>query len=137
MDEQQYHINYLESKDVLLGLKSLCSGMQNKHICIQSDNTTTVAYLNAMGGIKSLNCNDMTIQIWEWCSQRNIWISASHIPGSTNIEADKESRKINDSTEWSGALFKNTYSPPGLILRSQFMYHGDQTLAQCLLMPFS
>ncbi|XP_068674488.1 uncharacterized protein [Montipora foliosa] len=101
LDEQQYHINYLESKAVLLGLKSLCSGTQNKHIRIQSDNTTTVAYLNAMGGIKSLNCNDMAIQIWEWCSQRNIWISASHIPGSINVEADKESRKINDSTEWS------------------------------------
>ena len=54
LDEQQYHINYLESKAVLLGLKSLCSGAQNKHIRIQSDNTTTVAYLNAMGGIKSL-----------------------------------------------------------------------------------
>lgn len=101
LDEQQYHINYLESKAVLLGLKSLCSGTQNKHIRIQSDNTTTVAYLNAMGGIKSLHCNNMAIQIWEWCSQRNIWISASHIPGSTNVEADKESRKINDSTEWS------------------------------------
>ncbi|XP_067021506.1 uncharacterized protein [Acropora muricata] len=101
LDEQQYHINYLESKAVLLGRKSLCSGTQNKHIRHQSDNTTTVAYLNAMGGIKSLNCNDMAIQIWEWCSQRNIWISACHIPGSTNVEADKESRKINDSTEWS------------------------------------
>ena len=54
MDEQQYHIDYLESKAVLLGLKSLCSGTQNKHIRIQSDNTTTVAYLNAMDGIKSL-----------------------------------------------------------------------------------
>ena len=58
-------------------------------------------FLNAMGGIKSLNCNDMAVQIWEWCSLRNIWISASHIPGSKNVEADKESRKINDSTEWS------------------------------------
>lgn len=63
LDEQQYHINYLESKAVLLGLKSLCSGTQNKHIRIQSDNTT---HLNATGGIKSLNCNDMAIQIWEW-----------------------------------------------------------------------
>ena len=65
LDEQQYHINYLESKAVLLGLKSLCSETQNKHIRIQSDNTTTVAYLNAMSGIKSLNCNDMAVQIWE------------------------------------------------------------------------
>ena len=53
-----------------------------------------------MGGIKSHDCNDIAVQIWEWCSRRNIWISSSHIPGSKNVEADKESRN-NDSTEWS------------------------------------
>lgn len=101
LEEQQHHINYLEMKAVLLGLQSLCSNVSNKHIRIQSDNTTTVAYLNAMGGIKSQDCNDMAFQIWDWCSQRNIWLSASHIPGSKNVEADRESRNTNDATEWS------------------------------------
>lgn len=30
-----------------------------------------------------------------------MWLSASHIPGSKNVEADRESRNTNDSTEWS------------------------------------
>ena len=61
--EQLSHINYLEMKAVLLGLQSLCPTALNTHICIQSDNTTAVAYLNAMGGVKSEACNDMAFQI--------------------------------------------------------------------------
>ena len=53
-----------------------------------------------MGGIKSPDCNDMAKQIWQWCRVREIWLSACHIPGSTNVDADTESRKINSSTEW-------------------------------------
>lgn len=101
LEEQRNHINYLELKAVLLGLQSLCSVINGKHILVQSDNTTTVSYINAMGGIKSIPCNDMATIIWEWCIQRNIWLSATHIPGSDNIQADKESRALRDSTEWS------------------------------------
>ena len=60
-----------------------------------------MSYINAMGGIKSIPCNDMATTIWEWCIQRNIWLSATHIPGSENIQADKESTALRDSTEWS------------------------------------
>ena len=54
-----------------------------------------------MGGIKSAECNDMAQNIWLWCMEREIWLSACHIPGSTNMEADTESRQFNSSTEWS------------------------------------
>ena len=101
LEEQAFHINYLELKAVLLGLKSLLSNVHNKHIRIQSDNTTTVAYVDNMGGIKSAECNDMAQKIWLWCMEREIWLSACHIPGSTNVEADTESRQFNSSTEWS------------------------------------
>ena len=101
LEEQAFHINYLELKAVLLGLKSLCASIFNKHIRIQSDNTTTVAYVNAMGGIKSAVCNELAQQIWQWCREREIWLSACHIPGSTNVDADTESRNTNSSTEWS------------------------------------
>ena len=33
--------------------------------------------------------------------ERDIWLSACHIPGSTNVDADTESRQINSLTEWS------------------------------------
>ena len=54
---------YLELKAIWLGLKSLCNNLRHKHIRIQSDNTTAVAYINAMGGIKSADCNNMARQI--------------------------------------------------------------------------
>ena len=40
--ELEFHINYLEMKAVLLGLKSLCKDCHDVQICVQSDNTTTL-----------------------------------------------------------------------------------------------
>ena len=36
-----------------------------------------------------------------------LWVSAAHIPGTINIEADKQSRVLEDATEWklNPALF--------------------------------
>ncbi len=93
-------INYLELLAVCLGLKSFCSNMQNVHILTRIDNTTAVTYVNNMGGVKSLECNQMACEIWNWCIERNIWITASYLPGKLNTEADAKSRKFNDRTEW-------------------------------------
>ena len=53
-----------------------------------------------MGGSKSLTCDSVTKQIWDHCLNRNIWLSAAHLPGCKNTEADIESRQFNDRTEW-------------------------------------
>lgn len=89
---------------VLLGLRSLCKHVSKKHVTVQSDNTTAIAYINAMGGIKSKEGDNLAKQIWEWCIARDVWLSACHIPGSQNVEADTESRVLNLSTEWSLSL---------------------------------
>lgn len=54
-----------------------------------------------MGGIQSENCNNMAQQIWLWCIEGELWLSACHIPGSINVVADSESRVFHTSTEWS------------------------------------
>ena len=92
LEEKNLHISVLEMKAVMLGLQALCKDANNVHICLQSDNTTTVSYINSMGGVKLEICNAMALQIWEWCIARQIWISARHIPGSQNVQADKASR---------------------------------------------
>ncbi len=89
------HINCLEIKAVLLALKALCKDITKQHIRVQSDNTTAISYINSMGGLKSRECDNLVNEIWNWCIARDIWLSASHIPESQNIEADKT------STEWS------------------------------------
>ena len=39
-------------------------------------------------------------QLWQWCLQRGITLSAEHLPGSSNIIADQESRLLHSSAEW-------------------------------------
>ena len=97
---QNNEINYLETLATGLALKSFHSNTSNAHVLIRTDNTTTVSYINNMGGIKSTQCNKAAVDIWKWCLERNLWISAAHLPGSQNIEADHESRHFNDRTEW-------------------------------------
>ena len=63
------------------------------------DNVTAVSYIQNMGGTHSLRCNKLAKSIWKWCIDKNIWLSATHIPGISNVEADKASRKFDDRTE--------------------------------------
>ena len=98
--ESNNHINCLELMAVFLGLKALCINMTSVHIRISSDNTTTVNYINSMGGTHSMECNSVAKEIWLFCIQREIWISAAHIPGKNNIQADRKSTVFTDNKEW-------------------------------------
>ena len=42
----------------------------------------------------------ITKQIWDFCIEKVVWLSAAHVPGRENVDADLESRKINSNTEW-------------------------------------
>lgn len=107
-EEAEKHINILELKAAFFALRSFCETMRNVHVKLLIDNTTSVAYINHMGGTKSLGCNEIAVELWDWCIERGIWVSASHIPGVSNVLADKESRVFHDETEWmlDPALFK-------------------------------
>ena len=50
--------------------------------------------------MQSLQCDRLTKEIQLWCMQREIWVSASHVRGKSNILADKASRQFHDNTEW-------------------------------------
>ena len=58
------------------------------------DNVTAVSYVNNMWGIKSQTCNDIACRILDFCTKNQLWLSAAHIPGTVNIEADKQSRLL-------------------------------------------
>jgi len=97
--EKTHHINYLELLAVFHALKSFCKDYKSVHIGLKIDNTCAIAYINNMGGIKSLDCNRLASEIWSWCINKDIWISANYVPTSENI-ADSESRKFNENIEW-------------------------------------
>ena len=93
------HINVLELKAILFGLKSLCKE-KSQHVKVMTDNTTALAYVKHMGGVRSLECNDIAHEIWLWCEQKSIWITIAHIPGVQNVVADYKSRHFSDNVEW-------------------------------------
>ena len=97
--EKMSHINVLELLACFLTLKSLCRYKYNVHIRIFMDNTVAVSYINKMGGRKGF-LNQMARDIWFWCIERHIWLSACHLPGKNNVVADHLSRNFNDDAEW-------------------------------------
>ena len=94
------HINVLELKAALLGIKALCSEFKSCHIQVQIDNTTAVSYINNKGGTHSQTCNVLAKELILWCKERSIWLSACHIPWVDNSNADSLSRKLNEDIEW-------------------------------------
>ena len=53
-----------------------------------------------MGSIKSETCNNIACRIWSFCTENKFWVSAAHMPGKNNIDADQQSRILQDATEW-------------------------------------
>ena len=98
--ERLEHINVLELKAAFLGIKSFCHDIHAVHINIYMDNTTAVAYVNHMGGSHSPLCNEIALQIWDFCRQQDIWVSAAHLPRHLNVLADSKTRVFDDKTEW-------------------------------------
>ena len=114
--EQALHINALKLLGAKLGLFSFFKcNKYIKHIRIMMDNTTALAYINNMGGIRSNLCDDIALDIWQWAAEQQIWVSAAHIPGSENFVADKNSRVFERSSEWKlrGSVFKQIVSTFG------------------------
>ena len=98
--EAENHINYLEILAAFLGLKAFGQEKSNIHIQLRVDNTTAVHMIYKMGSSHSAKCNDLVKEMWEWCIGRQIWISATYIPGSLNFVADFESRHTAKASEW-------------------------------------
>ena len=65
-----------------------------------TDNSTAISYISRQVGIRSMLCNNVTTEIWEFCIKRDAYISAAHIPGKENIIVDLASREFQDSREW-------------------------------------
>ena len=90
--ERELHINILELKSVFLSFLSLFQTTYSCSILIRLDNSTAVSYINKQGGTCCKILCDLALKLWEFCVNRNISISAVHIPGIHNTRADKLSR---------------------------------------------
>ena len=58
---------------------------------IMCENVTGITYINNMGSIKSETYNNIACRIWNFCTENKLWVSAGHILGKNNIEAEHQS----------------------------------------------
>ena len=96
------HIKILELKAVLFALKSFAKvyQMTNAHVRFKIDNTPAQAYINHQGGTKSVGLCNQAQELWKWCLLHQTIVSAEHLPGIHNRDADQASRIFIDRTEW-------------------------------------
>ena len=94
------HINILELKAIQLEIYTCCKNKDFLHVSVVCDNVTAISYVNSMGAIRSQTCNNVASRIWDFCTKNQLWVSVAHIPGAINIVADKQSRVLEDGTEW-------------------------------------
>ena len=128
------HINLLELQAAFFGLKSFADHTRGLHIQLQLDNTTAVAYVNNMRGSKFLELDQLANDLWGWSISREIWVSAVHIPGISNIDADEQSRNFNDKHEWAlntGAFYHPFHSPSLWELYANISLFGTYLLFLC------
>ena len=59
------YIDILEIKAINLVLHYFLPKKKVKHVRIMTDNNTSAAYINKMGGTKSPECNDLASESWK------------------------------------------------------------------------
>ena len=80
----------------MFAVKAFSRDKGNSHTQLELDNRTPVAYVNHMEDWLS----SVAIQLWTWCLEKGITLSAKHLPGVDNCMADQESWTIHSSAEW-------------------------------------
>jgi hypothetical protein len=125
--ESQMHINCLELLAATLAVQTFLKHKTRLSVLLGLDNTSAVAYINNLGGTVSPELVDLAKTLWMWCLERNIHITAQHLPGAQNHIADVESRTMVDRSDWK-LLFKRIVNLFGPIEVDLF---ASRLTAQC------
>ena len=101
--EANSQINLLELKAALLALQAFFRTYTPtpRHILLQMDNSTAVAYVNKRGGTRSYGLSTEVLKLWALLLHAGCWIPAKHIPGTSNTIADLASRQFTSYSEWT------------------------------------
>lgn len=105
VEDLESHINILELRAAFFGLKCFARHRRRTNILLRMDNTTAIAYVNRMRSSCYEDLSHLAKEIWQWCERREIWIAATYIRSSENVEADHESRRLQPETEFEIAKY--------------------------------
>lgn len=90
--------NYRELMAVHMSVLSFKDIVRDKVVQVLSDNVTTVAYLNNLGG-HCLQLSNLAQAIWCTTNALNVTLTAKHLAGKLNCHADTLSR-LTTQYEW-------------------------------------
>ena len=79
--ESQLHITALDLLAAFYPVRSFKETIINKNIRLMLHNSTAVCIINKKGTTHSSRCNNIAVQIWDFCQEHNILLTAFHIPG--------------------------------------------------------
>ena len=101
-EESRLHINVLELKAAYLAIQAFTKHRETtpSHIHLRIDNSTAVAYINRRGGTRSPTLSEIALDLWSYILKIGSWVTATHIPGVLNVDADTASRQFNPRIEW-------------------------------------
>lgn len=100
VQERNAQINLLELIEGTFAVKTFARDSVDAHIKLRMDNRAAVTYINRLGGTRSPTLTLHVKELWDWCLQRGITLSAEYLPGSLNVTADRESRMVQSMGEW-------------------------------------
>jgi hypothetical protein len=72
----------------------LCQGQKRRFSAIEVGQ-----YLSRLLHKQALRLNTIVRDLWLWCMNRGITLSAEHLPGVLNTVADEESRVMKDRSD--------------------------------------
>jgi len=88
------HIDCLELLAASLVMKTFAKSKTAISILLRIDNTSAVAYINNMGRTASKELLTLMRDLWMRCLERNIHITAVHLPSVLNTIAKTDSREM-------------------------------------------
>ena len=119
MEEQKFHVNVLELKAAKLAIMSFTLNERDAiSVHIRLDNMTALSYVMKMRGTKNQELTEISKEIWQYILKRKITITVEYLPGSMNVEAERESRQTKDSVDGSVCLEDITPITPLHILEN-------------------
>ena len=111
-------------------------------IQVRVDNMAALSYLMKMRGIQIQELVTISKEIWNYLMLHKITITVEYLPGMLNVEADRESRDLEDSNEWKldTKVFKKISLAHGTPDKDLFGYRVSHQIPQYMLWkldPFS
>ena len=88
--ESQLHTIALELLAAYFAVRSFKETIINKNTRLMLDNNVAVCIINKTGTTLSSNCNNVAVQIGDFCQAHNILLTAFRIHGAQSVNHDTE-----------------------------------------------